>query len=129
MDRNILVVEDEGITALRIIDSLIEMGYNVFSPVFSAEEALEKVEEKRPDLVLMDINLRGQKDGIEAAGHIYTQFNIPVVYLSANTDHKTVKRAKETGPFGFITKPFDNEQLKMSVEIAFYKYEMEDAHG
>ncbi len=126
MKKSILVVEDESITAMRILSSLEKMGYAVTLPVFSAEEAIEMAKENKPDLVLMDINLRGEKDGIEAAGQIRSRFNIPVIYISANSDNKMIKRIKKTEPFGYIIKPFEDNELHMAVDIAFYKHEMEE---
>ncbi|MBI4682590.1 MAG: response regulator [Nitrospirae bacterium] len=90
--KRIMVVEDEGITAMRIKRSLEEMGYAVTSTVFTGEEAVKKVEEDNPDLILMDIVLRGKMDGIEAARQIHSNFNIPVVYLTAHSDDKMLKR-------------------------------------
>jgi len=123
--KRIMVVEDEGITALMILNSLEEMGYTVAAPAFSADEAIERAKVERPDLVLMDINLRGEKDGIEAAGQIHSRFKIPVVYLSANSDDKMVKRINKTEPFGYIIKPFDDNELHMAIEIALNKHELE----
>lgn len=121
----IMVVEDEGITALRIHKSLAKMGYDVISNVFSGEDAVRMVEQERPDLVLMDIVLDGKMDGIEAAGRIHSGSNIPVVYLTAHSDDRMLKRIKATEPFGYIIKPFDDRELRIVVEIAFYKHEMQ----
>jgi diguanylate cyclase (GGDEF)-like protein/PAS domain S-box-containing protein len=125
--KRILVVEDESITAMSIEKSLIDMGYNVTSIVFSGEEAIKKIGEDNPDLVLMDISLRGEMDGIEAAGHIRSNFNIPVIYLTAHSEEKILKLAKVTEPFGYIVKPFDDRELGIAVEMALYKHKMEDA--
>jgi signal transduction histidine kinase len=121
-----MVVEDEGITVMRILSSLEEMGYAVTSPVFSGEEAVKKATEDKPDLVLMDIVLRGEKDGIEAAGQIYSRLNIPVVYITAHSDEKMLRRIKKTEPFGYIVKPFDDRELHIAIEIALYKHKMEE---
>jgi len=123
--KRVMVVEDESITAMRIQRSLEKMGYRVTSTVFSGEEALTKAAADKPDLVLMDIVLNGKIDGIEAAGRINSRFNIPVVYLTAHSDENMLKRIKTTGPFGYIIKPFDERELRIAVEMAFYKYEME----
>lgn len=123
--KRIMVVEDEGITALRIQGSLKQMGYVVTSMVFTGEEAVEKAAEDNPDLVLMDIILDGEMDGIEAAGQIHALHDIPVIYLTAHSDEKILKRIRSTSPFGYITKPFDERELRIVVEIAFYKHEME----
>ncbi len=123
--KRIMVVEDEGITAMRIKNSLEQMGYHVTSTVFSGEEAIIKANEDRADLVIMDIVLDGKMDGIEAAGQIRSLLKIPIVYLTAHSDDKMLKRIKDTEPFGYINKPFDERELQVVVEIAFYKHEME----
>ncbi|MBI5663676.1 MAG: response regulator [Nitrospirae bacterium] len=123
--KRIMVVEDEGITAMRIRSSLEQMGYDVVSTVYSGEEAVEKAAEDRPDLVMMDIALSGKMDGIEAARHIRSLLNIPIVYLTAHSDDNMLRRIKDTEPFGYINKPFDEQELRVVVEIAFYKHEME----
>ncbi len=123
--KRIMVVEDEGITAMRIQRSMEDMGYTVTSIVISGEEAIEKAEEDKPDLVVMDILLSGKMNGIEAAGKINSRFNIPVVYLTAYSDEKMIKTIKKTEPLGYIIKPFDERELRIVVEIAFYKHEME----
>ncbi len=123
--KRIMVVEDEGITAMRIKGSLEDMGYSVTSTEFSGEDAVKNAAEDRPDLILMDIVLDGEMDGIEAAGKMRTEYDIPVVYLTAHSDSAIVKRLKATEPFGYIIKPFEDHELRMVVEIAFYRYEME----
>ena len=103
----ILVVEDEGIVAKDIADTLKKQGYDVPAIAFSGEGAVEKAGRVRPDLVLMDIVLKGRMDGIEAAGQIRERFGIPVLYLTAHTDDETIRRAKITEPLAYITKPFE----------------------
>jgi PAS domain S-box-containing protein len=121
----ILVVEDEIIVAKDIKMRLENLGYSVSSLVSSGEEAIREVEENNPDLVLMDIVLQGEMDGIEAADQIRSHFNIPVIYLTAYADEKMLERAKRTGPFGYIIKPFDDRDLHTTIEVAFYKNKME----
>ncbi|MEW6600807.1 MAG: response regulator [Nitrospirota bacterium] len=123
--KRIMVVEDEGITAMRIKNGLEEMGYSITSTLHSGEEAVIKASEDKPDLVMMDIVLDGKMDGIEAAGQIRSLLNIPIIYLTAHADEKMLKRIKDTEPFGYISKPFDERELRVVVEIAFYKHEME----
>ena len=120
-----MVVEDESITAMSIKHSLEDTGYAVTSSVSTGEDALKKAEEDRPDLVLMDIVLGGKMDGVEAAGQIQSRFNIPVVYLTAYSDEKVIRRVRETIPFGYIIKPFSDRELRVTVEIALFKHEME----
>ncbi|MBL7152711.1 MAG: response regulator [Phycisphaerae bacterium] len=121
----ILVVEDEGIVAKDIADTLKKQGYDVPAIAFSGEGAVEKAGRVRPDLVLMDIVLKGRMDGIEAAGQIRERFGIPVLYLTAHTDDETIKRAKITEPFAYITKPFEARELRTNIEIALYRHKAE----
>lgn len=119
----ILVVEDESIVALDIQDRLESMGYEVPATVASGERAIEQAGELRPDLVLMDIQLKGRMDGVEAADQIRKQFGIPIIYLTANADHPTVQRAKVTEPFAYVIKPFEERELHTTIEVALYKHQ------
>lgn len=121
----ILVIEDESIVAMDIKRRLENMNYQVPEIISSGEEAIENTLQISPDLVLMDIVLRGEVDGIKAAQVIKDKYNIPVVYLTAYSDEKTLKRAKITGPFGYIIKPFEDRELHSAIEVALYKHEME----
>jgi PAS domain S-box-containing protein len=125
--KKILVVEDEAMVAIDIKNTLIGMKYDVPAIVFSGEEALKKVEEIQPDLILMDIVLKGEMDGIEASQQIRERFGIPVVYLTAYADSATLKRAKITEPFGYILKPFEGRELHSTIEMALYKQQSEKA--
>ncbi|MCK5226914.1 MAG: PAS domain S-box protein, partial [Desulfobulbaceae bacterium] len=125
MTSSILIVEDESIVARDIQECLLSFGYKVTGVVSSGEEAIKAVAEERPDLVLMDIVLNGNVDGIDAAHEIRTRFGVPVVYLTAYADDKTLERAKVTEPFGYIVKPFDERELHSTVEIALYKAKSE----
>ncbi|MBU7046712.1 MAG: response regulator, partial [Theionarchaea archaeon] len=120
----IVIVEDESIVAKDIKKRLQNLGYTVSAVVSSGEEALE-VAEGNPDLYLMDIVLRGEIDGITAAEHLRTQFGIPVIYVTAYADEKTLGRAKMTEPYGYILKPFEDRELHTAIEMALYKHEME----
>jgi PAS domain S-box-containing protein len=121
----IMVVEDEGIIAEDIQESLLEMGYNVTSVISSGEEALQRVEQERPDLVLMDVVLQGDLDGIEAARRIRSRMNIPIIYLTAYTDAKMLERAKATEPFAYMIKPFRERELHTNIEMALFKHELD----
>jgi PAS domain S-box-containing protein len=125
MSVKILVVEDEIIVAMDIKHRLETMGYNVLAAVSSGETAVEKAGELKPDLILMDIVLKGQIDGIDAYNLIKENYNIPVIYLTAYSDEKTLNRAKTTSPYGYIIKPFEDRELKCAIEVALYKHEME----
>ena len=118
-------MEDESIVAMDIKHRAEGLGYQVIGVTPSGEEALELVRENPPDLILMDIVLKGKMDGIEAAQRIHDDYDIPVLYLTAYSDEETLKRAKITEPFGYIIKPFEDRELHSSVEIAIYKHEME----
>ena len=121
----ILVVEDESITARDLELTLLELGYDVVAKVPTGEEAILQAEATKPDLVLMDIILAGEMNGIEAAQQINERFDIPVVYLTAHADEGTLSRAKITGPYGYIVKPFNEVNLHSNIEMALYKGSME----
>lgn len=114
----ILVVEDERIIANDIQDMLKDMGYDVPAIASSGEEAIKKAEGIKPELVLMNIGLKGDMDGIGAAAHIHNRFNIPIVYVTAYMDEKRLERAKVTEPFGYIIKPFEDKELSSTIEKA-----------
>lgn len=121
----ILVVEDEAVVAMDIEASLRGMGYQVAGIAATGAEAISKAREYQPDLVLMDIRLRGEMDGIEAARQIRAQAAIPIVYLTAFADEEMIARAKLTEPFGYILKPFQERELRSNIEMALYKQTME----
>ncbi len=125
MSVKILVVEDEVIIGMGIRKSLKNLGYTVTAVVESGENGLEQAAEMQPDLVLMDITLKGEIDGIEAADQIRCRFNIPVVFLTAHTDVSTLERAKKAEPFGYIVKPFEERELHTTVEIALARHKAE----
>ena len=118
----IIVVEDEAITAMNLKYDLEDMGYEVLDTLDTGSEAIEKSEELYPDLVLMDIQLKGDIDGIEAARQI-SEMGIPVVFLTANTDDDTSFKALKTAPYGYIPKPYSLQQLEMTVAVALRKHE------
>ncbi|MCG2828444.1 methanogen output domain 1-containing protein [Methanothermobacter sp. K4] len=122
---SLLVVEDESIVAMDIKHRAEGLGYRVVGMAASGEEAIKLAREEKPDLVLMDIVLKGEMDGIEAAEVIRAEMNIPVVYLIAYSDEKTLSRAKLTGPFGYIIKPFEDRELHSAIEVALYKHRMD----
>ncbi|BBO84323.1 response regulator [Desulfosarcina ovata] len=122
---NILVVEDEGIVAQEIKSRLEKSGYAVCAVAHDGETALDHAAAMRPDLILMDIRLKGGMDGIETAGQIRDRFNIPVVYLTAYTDPATLERAKVMEPFGYVVKPFETRSLMVSIEIALHRHRSE----
>ncbi|MGH8066134.1 MAG: ATP-binding response regulator [Candidatus Entotheonellia bacterium] len=121
----IMVVEDESIVAEDMKAMLEGFGYAVPAVAFSGEDAVQKAFDTHPDLVLMDIVLKGQMSGVEAVERIRSRCNIPVVYVTAYADEKTVRHAKVTEPFGYLLKPFDAKELQTAIEIALYKHQME----
>jgi len=123
-EAHILIVEDESIVAKDVKNMLEKIGYYVPAVVSSGEKAIQKAEEAQPDLVLMDIMLKGDIDGVEAAEEIRNRFGIPVVYLTAYADDDTMRRAKITEPYGYILKPFQERELYIAVEMALHKHEM-----
>lgn len=123
--RTILIVEDEGIVAKDLQNRLKKFGYNVPVIASSGEEAITQAAEICPDLVLMDVRLKGNIDGIEAAKHIQNHFDIPIIYLTAYADDKTLERARLTEPFGYLLKPFKGKELYTTIEIALCKHKQE----
>ena len=122
---SILIVEDEIITALDIQSRLKRAGYDVPAIATSGEEALTTLSRTQVDLVLMDIRLKGTMDGIQAAGAVRARFGTPVVYLTAYADQETLGRAKTTEPHGYLLKPFEEKDIRTTVEMALYKHKME----
>ena len=122
----LLIVEDEVIVALDMEDRLAALGYQLAGHALSGESALELTRELRPDLVLMDIRLQGDMDGIAAAAEIRRRFHVPVIFLTAYSEDETLERAKLAEPYGYILKPFDDRELKSAVEIALYKHRTEE---
>ncbi|WP_414526418.1 ATP-binding protein [Nodularia chucula] len=121
----ILVVEDEVIVARTIANQLTQLGYMVTGKASSGEVAIAKALETKPQLVLMDIILKGNMDGIAAAASIRDQLDIPVIFLTAYGDDQTLQRAKLTQPFGYVVKPFTAKDLKIAVEIGLLKHQLE----
>jgi PAS domain S-box-containing protein len=125
--RRILIVEDETIVAMDIERGLRALGYEVAGVTGSGEEAVRLAGVHRPDVALMDIRLHGRMDGIEAGRIIRTQYQVPIVFLTAHADAGTVERAKVAEPFGYLLKPFEDGELHTTLEIAFHKRELEKA--
>ncbi len=121
----ILVVEDDSIIVMELEDRLYSLGYVVCATTAYGEEAIDKAAELGPDLVLMDIRLKGAMDGIQAATEIRERYDIPVVYLTAYTDNNTLERAQITEPYSYIIKPFEERELHIAIEMALYKHHME----
>jgi PAS domain S-box-containing protein len=123
----ILVVEDERIVALDLQARLQDLGYVVPATAARGEDAVRRALELHPDLILMDIRLKGEMDGIEAARRIQEQLEVPVIYLTAYADPETLDRAKVTGPYGYLLKPFEDRELQTTIQIALYKHRTDAA--
>jgi len=121
----ILIVEDEGIFASDLQNMLNNLGFKNSFVAHSGEKALYKVEKIQPDLVLVDIVLKGEINGIDVAHEIKNRFNIPVIYITAYSDENTLQKAKITEPYGYLLKPFGEKELNIAIEIALYKFKME----
>ena len=121
----ILVVEDERLVATALQNELEHFGYEVTGIVSTAKDAVETAMTKRPDLVLMDIHLQGEGDGIDAARSIQSRCGIPVVYLSAFSDPDTIHRASQTQAFGYLLKPYEEQELQTTIEMAIAKHRAE----
>lgn len=119
----ILVVEDDALIALDLTEALKGFGYDVLEPVPSGKEAVDSALADKPDLILMDINLVGDMDGVKAAETIHASRPIPLVFLTALSDEGTLQRAKVTGPYGYLIKPFDPAELRSTIEIALDRYQ------
>ncbi|MGH7529643.1 MAG: ATP-binding protein [Gemmatimonadales bacterium] len=124
----VLVVEDENIVAMDLRANLEQLGYTVTATVGTATDAIRSAADRRPDLVLMDIKLRGDMDGTEAADRLRREFNIPVVYLTAYSDDVTLQRARVTEPLGYLLKPFDERELHIVVEMALHQHRAQQQH-
>ncbi|ACL17507.1 response regulator [Methanosphaerula palustris] len=117
-NRCILIVEDDDIIA-RVIDwRLKKLGYQVCGRASTSVEAIDLVKDHKPDLVLMDINIRGDVDGIDTALMIKKEFTIPIIYITSHSEGPTLERAKESKPDGFIIKPFEDIDLRVAIELA-----------
>jgi CheY-like chemotaxis protein len=123
-----LIVEDEILVAEELKERLALLGFSVIAAVDSAEEGIAIATRERPDLVLMDIRLKGKKDGVQAAEEIHQQLDVPVVYLTAYSDRLTVERAKRSQYDGFILKPFRARELKSTIEIAIQRHAIRTKH-
>jgi len=121
----ILVTEDESIVAMDLKQRLEALGFEVIATVSTGAKAISQVESNLPDLILMDIQIKGNIDGIETAAKIQERFNIPIIFLTANSDTATIERAKTAGPLAYLLKPFEDRELKASIEIALSRNKLE----
>jgi PAS domain S-box-containing protein/putative nucleotidyltransferase with HDIG domain len=120
----ILIVEDESLVARDIENMAVSQGYEVCGIASSGDQAVEMTAEHQPDLILMDVVIKGSQDGTTIAEKIWDYYRIPIIYVTASADEHTLKRAKITEAFGYILKPFDERELKIAIEMAYYKARM-----
>lgn len=126
MSKKIFVVEDDALTAELLERYIAEMGYQFSGAADNGEDALEQIRQANPDLVLMDIRLKGKMDGIQAVARLHeTNSTLAVIYLTAYADNSLLERAKLTEPLGYLLKPFTQQNLKASIEMVLYKSEVE----
>jgi len=125
MKSKILIAEDERIIAEDISDNLISLGYGVCGIANSGEKVIDKAKKHKPDLILMDINLKGDMDGIQAAQKIKSLLNVPIIFVTAYSTEKILERAKITEPFGYLIKPIEHRTLSATIEMAMYKFGMD----
>ena len=123
----ILVVEDESVVAWHVQEALHKLGHEVIKVATTGREAIQLAAQTRPHLVLMDIRLQGDLDGVAAAENIYFQLDVPVVFLTAHADEQTLQRATETSPFGYLVKPFQEAELQATIKIALQRHQLEQA--
>ncbi|HSN70809.1 MAG TPA: diguanylate cyclase [Steroidobacteraceae bacterium] len=123
--RSVLIVEDDAIVALDLEQALTGLGYRIAGPSVSGEDAIELARRERPDLLLMDVDLPGAIDGIEAARQIRAACDVPVIFLTGHSDSRTLARAMAAEPFGYLLKPFQAKDLKCAIEVAVHKHRRE----
>src|ERR1700677_1497724 len=121
----ILIVEDELILAKDLQRTLIDFGYDAYAIASSAEAAVKRADERRPDLVIMDIRIKGPQDGIQTAVILKRMFSPAIIYQTAHADEAMIERAKQTEPYGYLLKPVNAVELRSIVEIALYKHRLE----
>ncbi len=119
--KRILVVEDEAITALDLEEALVRLGYEVVGSASTGEDAVAKAKDKKPDLVIMDIHLQGEMDGVRAAEEIWNALKTPCIFLTSYADEATLSRAKLTNPYGYMLKPYDEDELRVTVDLALHR--------
>ena len=125
----VLIVEDETLIAEELKDRMERFGFLVIGTVDTADEAVQVAISELPDLVLMDIRLKGEKDGVQAATEIRRHAEVPVIYLTAYSDRVTLDRAKNSNPYGYVLKPFHERELQVAIELAMHRHSLEQQAG
>lgn len=121
-DLSILIVEDENIVAMDLSQRLTKLGYKVVGMAPSGKRALALVEERAPDIILMDIHIKGNKDGIEVANNINELYQIPIIFLTAYSEDSTLARARQVRPYGYLLKPFSERELHVAIQVAIERH-------
>ncbi len=124
---DILIVEDDEITALNLSMSLQKHGYNIVNICSNVDDAKNKIAAHTPNIVIVDISLQDTSDGIELAKHIRQQYSIPFIYLTSHSDDEIISLAKVTEPYGYIVKPFDPSSLHATIQMALFKFDVENS--
>lgn len=122
---SILIVEDEGIVAQDLVEALTRLGYRVAGVASEGTQAVAMAMQLQPELVVMDVSLRGEVDGIQAARMIQEQAHVPIIFLTGHRDSETLQRAVLTGPLGYLIKPFQEDELRCAIEVAIHKHRAE----
>ena len=122
----VLIVEDDGIVAAYLEETLIDLGYVVLEPVATGDGAVDRVKTQRPDLVFMDINLAGPMDGVTATERIHSFSDVPVVYLTSYSEESLLEKAKVTRPYGYLVKPVSPQELAATIETALYRHALDE---
>lgn len=125
-NNNIIIVEDDEITALNLKLSLQKQGYNILAVCDNAVDAKNKINSHSPDMMIVDISLQESSDGIELATIIRKKYNLPFIFLTSYSDDEIISKAKTTEPYGYIVKPFDPNSLHATIQMALFKYQMEN---
>ena len=123
--KSVLIVEDDEDIAETLSEALQQLDYDVAAAVTNGADSIAIVQNKAPDIVLMDIEIMGDMDGVQTTEEILSRCEVPVVYLTGMTDDETLEKVKKTNPYGSIVKPFEITELKVAIELALYKYEVE----
>jgi len=123
--KNIFIVEDEWLVSLELQQRIKDLGYEIAGTSDNGDSAIKMILETKPDLILIDINIKGNIDGIETARQVLVKYNVPIIYVTAYSDKTTLERAKITTPYGYIIKPVEERDLLISIEISLNKFEME----
>ena len=120
--KKVLIVEDEVIIAIDLKNKLEKLGYKVLDIVYDSDKLTDRIQTLKPELILLDINIKGSRNGIEMASIINKEFKIPFIYVTSYTDQQTLSEVKETEPIGYVVKPFTLEDLRVEIDLSLFRY-------